>query len=55
MREQLELVPKPMLDTAAHPIVWHVVSIYAARARGDSGSSSIRRHERTFLARPPTG
>ncbi len=31
MREQTELVPKPMLDIGGRPILWHIMKIYAAQ------------------------
>ena len=34
LREKTESIPKPLVEIGGRPIVWHVISIYAARGFG---------------------
>lgn len=35
LREETETKPKPMVEVGAHPIIWHIMSIYAAHGFGE--------------------
>ena len=51
LSEETELKPKPMVEIGGHPVLWHIMSIYAANniaraiqrlaRRGDTGLAGI--------------
>ena len=49
LQEHSPEVPKPLVEIGGHPILWHVVRIYAALARGSWPRRAEGIHDATHL------